>query len=250
MFTIMRVTITNTVAALATACLVQGCATTHSNDDKPGRSASTAPGTLSPQGGGFARALIGSPPPTLSRHGEQSPQAQGEAMVLVAAAEDDLSLGEQTSQAQARGGGFASTCRRMSLSGTRLSAECKNRRGEWFRGPDLNLAQHIGNNDGQLVDHSANYQNSCGNCKLGYLGCTWVPGPNGLPFWECDYHYGAGCWDQGTSPFFVETYCLLACEKVDNNTGCRRRNGDRRTTSTSLEACIANYDGTLNWVCN
>jgi hypothetical protein len=197
MFIIMRFTITNIVVALATACLVQGCATDSSDDDQADSPAATASEKLSLQAGGFA-----------------------------------------------------STCRRMRLSGTVLSAECKNLRGDWFRGPDLNLAQHIGNKNGQLADHSANYQNTCGNCKLGSLGCLWVPKPDGTPFWQCDYNYGKGCWDQGSSPFYVKTYCLLACEKVDNNTGCRRNNGNRLTTSYSLEACIANYAGTLNWVCN
>ena len=205
MSTITRVAITNTVVALTTACLVQGCPTASANNNTADNSAATAPSS-----GATA-------PRKLSRQA---------------------------------GGGFGSTCRHMRLSGTILSAECKNKHGDWFRGPDLNLAQHIGNKNGQLVNHSANYQNSCGNCNLAYLGCIWIPGPNGLPFWKCEYSYHGVCWDQDSSLFYVETFCLLGCKQVDNNTGCRRNNGDRMTTTYSLEACVANYDGTLNWVCN
>lgn len=70
----------------------------------------------------------------------------------------------ETNEAETMGN-FSATCKGIKLSGTKLSGQCKNKKGKYVK-TTLALNTCVGNNNGKLVAHSTNYHKSSKACKV------------------------------------------------------------------------------------
>jgi hypothetical protein len=155
-------------------------------------------------------------------------------------------------------GGFSGSCTRFWLehplgpTGERviLSADCRNNAGQVVYAGQIHLDWIVKNEFGRLRYINSGYggyQNSCRNCKLWTQAGRWVPGANGAPFWSVTFLEGF-CEQKGTDLFFISTDCLLHCGGPSGG-GCGNGAGAWWNTFVSLDACIANYNGRLAYVC-
>lgn len=165
-------------------------------------------------------------------------------------------------------GNYSKSCKGIKLAGTKLNAQCKNKKGKYIK-TSLNLSSCVGNNNGKLVAGSGSYHKSSKGCKVAknVLNCqsknkkgkylkaslalnTFISNINGAL--KCDAKKkgkvvkGAKKGAKGVSGF------AKSCSKIAFNTKtaqltavCKNKKGKGVKAKLNVGNCLTNNNGKL-----